>query len=119
MWRAQSKSISSSITNTHSSWNIQKAKLSFDSFSCKHFVLKPAAIKITPEIFLALVCSLLPGFYLKEEHGLGIGAILPRQEGSAETCRNCSKRYTPGSNETKCCLTHLLLLTPFPKPLGF
>lgn len=68
MWWAQSKSIFSFITNTHSSWNTEKAKLSFDSF-VNNFVLETAFIKITPGIFLALVCSLLPGFYLKKGHG--------------------------------------------------
>lgn len=37
-----------------------------------NLVLETAVIEITLEIFSANVCSLLPSFYLKEEHGLCI-----------------------------------------------
>lgn len=59
-----------------SSWNIQKARLSSDCFSCKEpCVLEAAVTEITLEIFSANVCSLLPSFYLKEEHGLCISLV--------------------------------------------
>lgn len=59
-----------------SSWNIQKARLSFDCFSCKEPCVSEAAVtEITLEIFSVNVCSLPPSFYLKEEHGLCISLV--------------------------------------------